>query len=329
VTRRELLAGLGGAAGAAWARPAWAQRWPLPVIGIISAGSADQFGARLHAFHEGLADFGYVEGRDFTVEHRWATGQYDRLATDAAELVDRKVALIGALGSGVTGALAAKTATATTPVLFIIGVDPVEAGLVASLNRPGGNVTGLTLLDAGLVRKHLELLRELVAGLAVIGLLANPANRNFGEVVRSVQDAAATVAMKVVTLESRSDDDFEPAFAEAVRHKAGALIVGADPFFNTRVHRIAALALRHAMPSLHSFRDFPRAGGLVSYGTDVRDAYRQMGSYAARILKGEMASDLPVLQPTRFELIINQGTARALGLTIPPTVLARADEVIE
>ena len=324
--RREFISLIGGAA-VAWPRTGHAQQG-LPVIGFLSSSSPDVFVDRVRAFRQGLSETGHVEGRNVAIEYRWADGDYNRLPALARELVSRRVALIGAFG-GIAGALAAKAATATIPVVFVLGVDPVQFGLVESLNRPGGNVTGITLLDASLAPKHLQLLRELVPAASVIALLANPDNPNSEGVVRAVEEAARALGLSVLALKARSDRDVEQAFTSALQQRAGALIIGADPFFNGRLDRIAALAVRHSMPTLHSFREFARAGGLISYGTNPLDAYRPMGVYASRILKGEKPGDLPVVQSTKIELILNLKTARALGIAVPLPLLGRADEVIE
>ena len=324
--RREFITLLGGAA--AWPLAAHAQQPKMPVIGFLHAGSPSENVRRAAAFRQGLSDTGFVEGQNVVIEYRWAEGRFDRLPALAADLVSRRVALIGSFG-GVTGALAAKAATATIPIVFVLGVDPVQFGLVASLNRPGGNLTGISLLDATLAPKHLQLLRELVPTAAVIALLANPDNQNFEGVVRAVEEAARSLGLKILALKARSDSDVGQAFTIALQQRAGALIIGADPFFNSRLDQIAALATRHSMPTLHSFREFALAGGLISYGTSVLDAYRQMGVYAGRILKGAKPADLPVMLPNKFELVINLKTAKALRLTVPQSILTRADEVIE
>jgi putative ABC transport system substrate-binding protein len=328
--RREFITLLGGAAAAPILGPraARAQQPTMPVIGFLSSGSRDLSVDRVQAFRQGLGEIGYVEGRNVAIEYRWANGDYDRLPALASELVSRRVALIGAFG-GIPGALAAKAATTTIPVVFVLGVDPVQFRLVESLNRPGGNVTGITLLDASLAPKHLQLLRELVPSASVIALLVNPDNPNSEGVVRAVEEAARVLGLIILALKARSDRDVEQAFTSALQQRAGALIIGADPFFNGQLDRIAALAMRHSMPTLHSFREFAQAGGLISYGTNPPEAYRQMGVYAGRILKGETPADLPVQQVTKVELVINSKTAKALGVNVPLSLLGRADEVIE
>jgi putative ABC transport system substrate-binding protein len=321
--RREFIVGLGAVT---WPLVAHAQA--IPVIGWLSSGSPDEVVDRMRAFRQGLSETGYIEGRNVAIEYRWANGDYDRLPALAGELVDRRVTLIAAFG-GIAVALAAKAATATIPVLFVLGVDPERFGLVESLNRPGGNLTGVTLLDATLTPKHLQLLRELVPAASVIALLVNPDNPNSEDVVRTVGEAAGALGLSILTLKARSNHDIEQAFTSAVQQRASALIIGADPFFNGRLDGIAALAVRHSMPALHSFREFARAGGLVSYGTHPPDAYRQMAVYASRIFKGEKPAELPVMQATKVEMIINLKTAKALGINVPLPLLGRADEVIE
>jgi putative ABC transport system substrate-binding protein len=325
VKRREFIAGLGAAALPLAAR---AQQPAMPVIGVLSSTSPDEFVERAGMFRQGLIETGYVEGRNVAIEYRWADGDYGRLAALARDLASRRVALIGAFG-GIAGSLAAKAATTTIPILFVLGVDPAQFGLVESLNRPGGNLTGITLLDAALAPKHLQLLHELVPAASVIALLTNPDNPNSEGVTRAVETAAHAHGLSVLVLKARSDGDIEQAFTSALQQRAGALIIGADPFYNSRLDRIAALAVRHSMPTLHSFRDFARGGGLVSYGTNPVEAYRQIGVYAGRILKGEKPADLPVQQVTKVEMIVNLKTAKALGINVPLPLLGRADEVIE
>jgi putative ABC transport system substrate-binding protein len=327
--RRELLAIVGGAAVSlsSWPVDARAQKPAIPVIGFLSLLSAEAGAERAAAFREGLKESGYVEGHNVAIEYRSAEGRFERLPELAADLVRRPVALIGAFG-GAPAALAARAATTTIPVLFILGVDPVQYGLVTSLNRPGGNVTGITLLDAVLAPKHLQLVRELVPRTSLIAFLANPDNPNFESVSRAVQEAAVALGLNVLSLNARSEQEIARAITMSVQQRAGALIIGADPFFNGRLEQIAAQAARHSMPTLHSFRDFAVAGGLMSYGTSLADAYRQMGMYAGRILGGEKPADLPVLQPTKFEFVVNLKTAQRLNLEVPSSILLRADEVI-
>ena len=325
--RREFLGFLGGAA-AAWPVKARPQQQAMPVIGYLSSGSLGSSDDRVRAFRQGLSEADYVEGRNVAIEYRWADGDYDRLPALTRELVNRPVTVLAAFG-GINGAIVAKAATATVPVVFVVGVDPVKFGLVESLNRPGGNMTGITLLDGTLAPKHLQLLRELVPATSAIALLVNPDNPNFEDVVRAVGEAARVLGLNILVLKARRDRDIEQAFASALQQRAGALMIAADTFFNTRLDHIAALAMRHSMPSLHSFRDFARVGGLISYGTSPPDAYRQMGVYAGRILKGALPADLPVLQATKFEFVINLKTAKALGVNFSHNMISLADEVIE
>jgi putative ABC transport system substrate-binding protein len=274
-----------------------------------------------------LRESGYAEGHNVAVEYRWAEGQFDRLPYLAADLVRRNVEAIATFGP--PAALAAKAATSTIPIVFVTGSDPVQAGLVATLNRPGGNVTGVYLVLIGLEGKRLGLLRDLVSQAGLIGLLINPRSPDAGEQASALQAAAHTVGQQIVVVEAGSDGELDGAFAALVQARAGALIVAADIFFNTRREQIVALAARHALPAIYELREFAAGGGLMSYGTDVLQAYYQNGVYVGRILKGAKPSDLPVMQSAKFEFVINLKTAKALGLTVPPSLLARADEVIE
>ena len=325
--RRQFITLLGGAA-AAWPLGAHAQQPTLPVIGFLSSAFAQAYKPFVSAYRSGLNEAGFVEGRNIAIEFRWAEGRYDRLPSLAAELVRLPATVIAASG-GLPSVLAAKAATTTIPIVFTLGSDPVKFGIVTSFNRPGGNVTGITVLDATLSPKHVQLLREIVPTATLIGFLTNPDNPNVEDVLRAAEDAARSLGVTILALKARNDRDIEQAFTIAREQHVSALIIGADPFFNTQVNQIAALALRHALPTMHSFREFAQAGGLISYGVSLTDAYRQAGAYAGRILKGEKPSDLPVMQPTRFELVINLKTAKALGLTVPPTLVAIADKVIE
>jgi putative tryptophan/tyrosine transport system substrate-binding protein len=325
--RREFITLLGGAA-AAWPVAARAQQAAMPVIGFLSSASPDAYALRLLAFRQGLKEAEYVEGRNVEVEYRWSKGQNDKLPVLAAELVQRRVAVIVAAGGG-PAATAAKKATATIPIVFGVAVDPVEAGLVASLNRPGGNSTGVTTLNVELGPKRLELLHELMPTATVVALLVNPTNASSEAISRDLQAAARALGLQLHVLHASAERDFDAAFAALIRLRAGALVIGPDIFFLARSEQLAALTVRHAMPAIFQYRPFAAAGGLVSYGTDETEYYRLVGIYAGRVLKGEKPSDLPVQQATKVELIINLKTARALGITVPLPLIGRADEVIE
>ncbi len=325
MNRRELML-LGAALTAP--RALGAQQKAMPVLGFLSSTSPGPYAPFVAAFRQGLSDTGYVEGQNLTIEYRWAEGSYDRLPALAADLVGRKVDLIAA-GGGIPSALAAKTATSTIPVVFAVGTDPVGDGLVASLARPGGNLTGISFLLVELIPKRLELLSELVPRAGVIALLVNPNNANAEPIIRDVQEAARTKGVQLQILKAGTESEIDAAFATLVELKAGALIVGSDPFFVSRREQLVALASRYAVPAIYEGRQFAAVGGLISYGTSLTAVYRQAGVYAGEILKGAKPADLPVQQPTTFELVVNLNTAKALGLTVPPSVLARADEVIE
>jgi putative tryptophan/tyrosine transport system substrate-binding protein len=325
--RREFITLLGGAA-AAWPFAARAQQHTLPVIGYLSGGASGPFAAFLAAFRKGLGEIGYVEGQNVAFEYRWAEGHYDRLPALAAELVERKVDLIAASG-GDFAARAAKAATSTIPIVFTSGDDPAETGLVASLARPGGNLTGFSLLVVELHAKRLELISEVIPNAKVIALLVNPDSPQTERVVRAMQEAAGVKGVKLEVLKAATESAIDTAFASLARVQAGALVQGADPFFLSRRDQLALLAARHAIPAIYESRPFVEAGGLMSYGANFPDMYRQIGAYAGRILKGEKPADLPVMRPTKLDLAINLTAARAIGLTIPESFLLRADQVIE
>jgi putative tryptophan/tyrosine transport system substrate-binding protein len=327
IQRREFIFVLGGAA-AAWPVAARAQQSAMPVIGFLHSRSPDTNADRLRAFGQGLKDTGYVEGENVAIEYRWAEGQNDRLPALAADLVRRQVAVIVA-GASITASVA-KTATTTIPIVFLAAEDPVKLGLVASLARPGGNLTGINFFSAELTAKRLELLRELVPGAARVAVLVNPANPTTTEsTLRDVEPAARTMGLQIQVLNASTSREINAAFATFVRERPDALFVANDGFFTSRRVQLANLASRHAVPATFHSREITEAGGLMSYGTNITDAYRQAGVYTGRILKGAKPADLPVVQASKFELVINAETARMLGLTVPPTLLATADEVIE
>jgi putative tryptophan/tyrosine transport system substrate-binding protein len=323
--RREVITLIGGAA--TWPLAASAQQPAMPVIGFLSGTSPET--ARLRAFRQGLKDAGFIEGENVAIEYRWADDQTDRLPALAAELAQRRVAVIAAIG-GIPSALAATAATTTIPIVFLVGVDPVRLGLVSSLPRPGGNLTGINVINSELASKRLELLRALVPGAIRIGVLVDPTNASGTDAtLRDVGAAARTMGLQIQVLNASTSLELDAAFATLVRERSAALIVGSTPFFFDRRVQLALLAARHAAPAIYQDRHHAEVGGLISYGASLGDAYRHVGVYAGRILKGAKPADLPVVQPTRFELVINVSTARMLGLTVPDALLATADEVIE
>ena len=325
--RREVLAILAGSA-VGWPAIARAQQKAMPVIGFLSGGSPGPAAPSVAAFNQGLRETGYVEGQNVAIEYRWAEGNYDRLPALAAGLVGSKVDLIVATG-GIPPPLAAKNATSTIPIVFSAIGDPVAARLVASLARPGGNVTGFSDMAVELMPKRLELLSELVPQAKIVALLVNPNSPTAESFIRNAQEAARSKGVQLPILRAGSEGEIETAFASLMQLQAGAIVVVADPFFFARREQLVALASRHAVPAIYHFREFAAAGGLISYGTSTIAVLRQVGVYAGRILKTEKPADLPVQQPTKFELVINLKTAKTLGLTVPQTLLARADEVIE
>jgi putative tryptophan/tyrosine transport system substrate-binding protein len=325
--RRDFIALFGAAVATAWPRVLRAQQ-PAPVIGFLDSGSPATNAHLVDAFRQGLKEVGYAEGERVTVEYRWAEGNYDRLPALAADLVRRQVSVIVATG-GEPSARAAQAATTTIPIVFDSGRSPVELGMVTSLNRPGGNMTGVNQMVEELVTKHLGLLHQIVPEAQIIAMLVNPNNPRTETIPGRAQAAASDLGCNLSVLTAGSEGDFDTAFARLVEQHAGALLVGPDPFLYRQRERIVALAAQHAVPALYVRREFATAGGLISYGTSLADTYRQVGLYAGRILDGAKPADLPVVQPTKFELVINLKTAKALGLAIPPGVLAIADEVIE
>jgi len=325
--RRKVLKVFGGAA-VAWPVTARAQQPQIPVVGFLSAGSPGVSDYIAAAFRQGLADGGYVEGRNVRIEYRWAEGHYDRLSRLADELVRRPVAAI-AVPETTAAALAAKAATKSIPIIFGTGGDPVQLGLVTSFNRPGGNLTGVTRISAELTPKRLELLHEVVPTVSVIGLLVNPSNPSAGTQVREGQEAAGRLKVQLLVLRALSASDIDAAFAAIAKDKIGALLVANDLFFTTQREHLAALAARYAIPAMYSYPEYAAAGGLLCYSASMANSVREVGAYTARVLRGEKPSELPVVQSTKFELIINLKTAKALGLEIPAKVLALADEVIE
>jgi ABC-type uncharacterized transport system substrate-binding protein len=326
VRRREFIAGLGGAA--VWPLEARAQQPAMPVIGFLSSRSAGDSVSAVAAFRAGLAETGYVEGRNMAIEFRWAEGRFDRLSALAEELVRRPVAVLAPV-AGYQTPRAAQAATSTIPIVFGIGEDPVREGLVPNLNRPGGNTTGATFSTALLGAKRLGLLRQLVPQAEVIGLLVNQNSTQGQGQARDVQEAAQKLGLQLVVLNGGSDEDIDAAFASLARLKVGALLVGADPSFDPKRNRLIAMVAQHAVPAIYQFRDYALAGGLMSYGASIAELYQQVGIYVGRVLNGDKPGDMPVMLPAKFEMVINLKTAGVLRLTIPPALLATADEVIE
>jgi putative tryptophan/tyrosine transport system substrate-binding protein len=325
--RREFISLLGGAA-VVWPLAARAQQPAIPVVGYLHSASPESFGSESAAFAHGLKDVGFVEGQSLLIEYRWAEGQPDRLPALAADLVHRQVSVIATLGGDVT-ALAAKAATATIPIVFMNGSDPVKSGLVPSINRPGGNITGVSLFTSTVDAKRLELLHELVPQVPVVGVLNNPLVAETEARSKALVDAARTIGLQLVFLNVSSSGDFDTAFTAIANGKIGALFVSGSAFFVSRRDQLVRLVARHKIPAIYAWREIVAAGGLMSYGTNILESCRQTGIYVGRILKGEKAAELPVLQPTKFEFLINTKTAKVLGLDIPDKLLAFADEIIE
>jgi putative ABC transport system substrate-binding protein len=324
--RREFISLLGGAA--AWPLSVHAQQSAMPVVGFLSTRSADESASVVTAFRHGLAENGYVEGRNVAIEYRWAEGQYDRLTALVMELLRVPVAVIVAVG-GDPAALAAKSATTTIPVVATFSDDPVTSGLVASLGRPGGNITGTSNLSTEMESKRFGLLRAVVPQAAMVGILLNPTFPSAANQLREMREAAGTLGLQVIVMQASTDHDIDTAFASFVQHRADALLVGNDSFFTMRRDQLASLAARYSLPAIYSFPEFTAAGGLMSYGIDLADSYRQIGNYTGQVLKGAKPADLPVLQPSKFKFVINLKTAKALGLKIDPQLLGTASELIE
>jgi ABC-type uncharacterized transport system substrate-binding protein len=324
--RRKFITLLGSAA--AWPMAARAQQPAMPVIGSLHGVSAAQWTARTAGFRRGLETSGFVEGRNVAIEYRWADGQFERLPAMAADLVNRKVAVLF-VGAGDLAPRAAIAATTTIPIVFTTATDPVAAGFVRSLSRPGGNVTGVTVLGQQLLAKRLELLHDLLPGLVRIALIVNPNNPGTSNMIQSTEPAARRLGVEIILLEAGTEGEIEGAISTAVQRQAGALCIGADAYLSSRSRQIAFFAMRHGLPTISNTLENVAAGILMSYGPDLNDSYRQAGLYVGRILKGEKPADLPVVQPTKFELFINQTTAKAIGLKVPESFLLRADEVVE
>jgi putative ABC transport system substrate-binding protein len=324
--RREFITFLGSVA--VWPFTARAQQSAMPVVGFLSTRSSDESSSMVTAFRQGLAENGYVEGRNVAIEYRWAEGQYDRLTALAIELLRVPVAVIVAVG-GDPAARAAKSATATIPVVATFSDDPVASGLIASLGRPGGNITGISNLSTEMESKRFGLLHAVVPKAAMIGVLLNPAFPSAANQLREMREAARALGLQVIVMQASTDRDIDTSFASLVQHRADALLVGNDSFFMMRRDQLAALAARYSLPAIYSFPEFTAAGGLMSYGIDLADTYRQLGDYTGQVLKGAKPADLPVLQPSKFKFVVNLKTAKALGLKIDPQLLATASELIE
>jgi putative ABC transport system substrate-binding protein len=326
--RRDFIKVIAGSA-AVWPLAARAQQTAMPVIGFLGSAEPKSYAIRLRAFRQGLKEAGYVEGQNVEIDYRWAEGQNNRLPALAAQLVQRRVSVIVA-GGGTPTAVAAKGATTTIPIDFAVAVDPVAVGLVASLDRPGGNITGVTNMNEEIGPKRLELLHELLPSVTIVGVLVNPTNPVLAEpFVRHMQAAAGKLGLRLRILNASTEPDIDAAFAELVQLRAGALVIMPDVFFNSHVEKLAALAIRDAVPAIYQYRPFVEVGGLISYGTDEPEYYRLVGIQAGKILKGEKPAELPVVRSTKVELIINLKTAKALGITVPNTIIGRADEIIE
>src|SRR5262245_49027922 len=326
--KRRAFITLLGSAAAAWPLAARAQQPAMPVLGVINAGSPDTQSDRMRAFRQGLKDAGYVEGENVTIEYRWGENQIDRIPALVTELIRRQVAVIVATGGSVP-ALAAKAGTTTIPIVFAVPEDPVRLGLVANLGRPGGNATGINFFSNELIAKRMELLRELVPAARHVAVFVDPPDANAETLLRDVETAARAMGLQIQILNVSASRDIDATFATFARERPNAVFIGGGPLFVSRRVQLVLLAARHAVPASYGSREYAEIGGLMSYGTSLTDAYRQVGIYAGRILKGTKPADLPVMQATKFELVINHAAARVLGLTVPPALLARADEVIE
>jgi putative ABC transport system substrate-binding protein len=326
VKRREFITLFGGAV-VAWPVAALAQQSAMPVIGFLNSASPGPFAARIKAFHDGLREMGFVEGKNVMIEYRWVEGKYEKAPAMMSDLINRGVAAVAAFGPPV--ARIAKDATSSIPIVFLTGDDPVKAGLVASLNRPGGNVTGVVTLNAELAPKRLEVLRELIPSAISVGLLINPARPNADVLANDMEAAARKLSLQPHVLHASADHEFDAVFATAAQQRIGGVVIATDVFFNSHNTQLGELSARHGVPTIFQFREFAAGGGLLSYAASNTDTYRQVGAYVGRLLKGAKPADLPVVQPAKFDLILNLKTARALGLTVPATLLARATEVIE